>query len=911
MGMLDNLSPLWIENQYEVWKKEPEKLSEAWRAFFTGFELGGERPAPASAALGTDEALKHSAVQSLIYRYRDIGHLLACTDPLSLCRIEHPLLSLSAFGLDNSDLDKTFHTRRFMRQSATLKEIVQLLRNTYCGSVGVEFMHIQDPEERQWLIDRMEPGGNKGVFRPEQRLMLLKKLKEAALFERQLQKKFPGQTRFSLEGGDVLIPLLDAAVAKAASLGISDIVFGMPHRGRLNVLANIFGMPYENLFAEFADNAEYGVVGEGDVKYHKGFSVDLPLPDDRSIHLTLTSNPSHLEAIDPVVEGKCRARQDRLGEEGEARVLPLLIHGDAAFSGQGVVAETLNLSQLAGYRAGGTLHIVLNNQVGFTTGAEDARSTHYATDVAKMVRAPVFHVYGDDAEAVVHVTQLALSYRDRYRKDVVVEVICYRRHGHNEGDEPYFTQPLMYEQIKLRPQLHALYEMELLGDGFDEEELKGIEAEVSRRIDQAGERIAAPVESAFLARWSGLKPGTAKAPVQSAVALASVMELSERLAAIPDGFTPHPKVASVLQKRREEEFVVDRELLVPEHELVMPWSHDGEVERRYRRAMSTALLLSLLLSIVVRLVTLPEPVRPVIVEVPERLAMMVRKEHKKPEPVKPKEAKKDEKKEAKPEEKKGEKVAEKKEEKKQAVAQEKPAQERPKAAAVEQTAAPRRSQNTGVLAFKESFKDLIDETPVPKLGAEARLSSPNHASGQAFASRSLVTAPGGGGGGAGYAAVSRNVGNGGSGGIGTAAVSRSVGGGGKDRLGRGDAGLAQVKSGIPGSGGAKEGRPLSSGARPARTDEEIQILFDRYKSALYRIYNMELRKDPTLRGKMVLRLAIEPSGVVSACGVESTNIDAAAFCDQIVDRVRKFNFGPKEGVPKTTILYPIDFLPSR
>ena len=551
MGMLDNLSPLWIENQYEVWKKEPEKLSEAWRAFFTGFELGGERPAPASAALGTDEALKHSAVQSLIYRYRDIGHLLACTDPLSLCRIEHPLLSLSAFGLDNSDLDKTFHTRRFMRQSATLKEIVQLLRNTYCGSVGVEFMHIQDPEERQWLIDRMEPGGNKGVFRPEQRLMLLKKLKEAALFERQLQKKFPGQTRFSLEGGDVLIPLLDAAVAKAASLGISDIVFGMPHRGRLNVLANIFGMPYENLFAEFADNAEYGVVGEGDVKYHKGFSVDLPLPDDRSIHLTLTSNPSHLEAIDPVVEGKCRARQDRLGEEGEARVLPLLIHGDAAFSGQGVVAETLNLSQLAGYRAGGTLHIVLNNQVGFTTGAEDARSTHYATDVAKMVRAPVFHVYGDDAEAVVHVTQLALSYRDRYRKDVVVEVICYRRHGHNEGDEPYFTQPLMYEQIKLRPQLHALYEMELLGDGFDEEELKGIEAEVSRRIDQAGERIAAPVESAFLARWSGLKPGTAKAPVQSAVALASVMELSERLAAIPDGFTPHPKVAGVLQKRRE------------------------------------------------------------------------------------------------------------------------------------------------------------------------------------------------------------------------------------------------------------------------------------------------------------------------------------------------------------------------
>jgi len=368
-------------------------------------------------------------------------------------------------------------------------------------------------------------------------------------------------------------------------------------------------------------------------------------------------------------------------------------------------------------------------------------------------------------------------------------------------------------------------------------------------------------------------------------------------------------------ERREEEFVVERELSeIPDRESVMPWSHDGEVERRYRRAMSTAMLLSLLLTIVVRMVTLPPPVHPVIVEVPERLAMMVRKEVKKPEPVKPKEEKKEEKKEAKTEEKKAEKAAEKKEEKKHAVAQEKPAPDRPRPAAVEQTAAPKKSQNTGVLAFKESFKDLLDETPVPKLGAEARLSSlANNAAGQAQGSRSLVTIAGGAGGAGGYAAVSRNVGNGGSGGIGSAAVSRRVGGGGgKDgRLGRGDAGFAQVKSGISGPGGAKEGRPLSSSARPARTDEEIQILFDRYKAALYRIYNTQLRKDPTLRGKMVLRIAIEPSGAVSACAVESTNMNATEFCDQIVERVRKFNFGPKDGVPRTTILYPIDFLPSR
>ena len=552
MGLLDNVSPLWIENQFTLWKREPEHLSDEWCAFFAGFELGSSAEgAPGSGPLPPEDALKQSAVQSLIYRYRDIGHLLACTDPLSPCKMEHPLLALSAFGLGTSDLERTFHTRRFMKQSATLKEIVQVLRSTYCGSTGVEFMHIQDPDERQWLIDRMEPSCNRGNFSREERLTILRKLKEAAFFERQLQKKFPGQTRFSLEGGEVLIPLLDAVVRKAAALGVSDVVLGMPHRGRLNVLVNIFGMPHEHMFAEFADNVEYGVVGEGDVKYHKGVSADLTLPGDGAIHLTLTANPSHLEAIDPVVEGKCRARQDRLGEEGEAKVLPLLIHGDAAFAGQGVVAETLNLSQLAGYRTGGTLHIVLNNQIGFTTAPADARSSLYATDVAKMVRAPVFHVYGDDPEAVLHAGELALAYRDKFRKDVVVEVICYRRHGHNEGDEPYFTQPLMYERIKLRPQLHALYQAELLSEDFSEAELKAVEAEVLAEGGRATGRGAVPEESAFLARWSGMKPGLTRNPVASSVAAATLQELSERLSIIPNGFTPHPKVAALLARRRE------------------------------------------------------------------------------------------------------------------------------------------------------------------------------------------------------------------------------------------------------------------------------------------------------------------------------------------------------------------------
>jgi len=552
MGLLDNVSPLWIENQFNLWKQEPETLSEEWRAFFAGFELGGAREkVPGGEELPTGDALKHSAVQSLIYRYRDIGHLLACTDPLSPCKMDHPLLALSAFDLDLSDLDKTFFTRRFMKQTVTLREIVQVLRSTYCGSTGVEFMHIQDPEERQWLIDRMEPSCNRGDFSREDRLTILRKLKQAAFFERQLQKKYPGQTRFSVEGGDVLIPLLDAAVRKSAGLGVTDIVLGMPHRGRLNVLVNIFGMPHENMFAEFSDNAEYGVVGEGDVKYHKGFSADLTLPDGHAIHLSLAANPSHLEAINPVVEGKSRARQDRMGEEGKTRVLPILIHGDAAFAGQGLVAETLNLSQLDGYRTGGTLHIVVNNQIGFTTAPKDARSSLYATDVAKMVRVPVFHVYGDDPEAVLHATELALAYRDAYRKDVVVEVICYRRYGHNEGDEPYFTQPLMYEQIKLRPQLHSIYQAELTGEGFDEVELKKIEDEVLAEIQGAGEKTPVPMESAFLAHWSGFKPGTSKEPVTTAVPSATLQELSAKLTVLPEGFNPHPKVLALLNKRRE------------------------------------------------------------------------------------------------------------------------------------------------------------------------------------------------------------------------------------------------------------------------------------------------------------------------------------------------------------------------
>jgi 2-oxoglutarate dehydrogenase E1 component len=543
---LPNVSPEWLESQYLLWKESPEVLGPEWQAFFQGFELAGRDEGGTSA-----QALKQSAVQSLIYRYRNIGHLMACTDPLTSCREVHPLLDLPAVNLTSADLERTYHTRRFFKKSATLNEILEVLHSTYCGSIGVEFMHIQDPGERQWLIDRMEPVGNRPAFSRKEKLRILRKLQEAALFETFLQRKFVGQKRFSLEGGEVLIPLLDFVVQKAASLGTHDLVLGMSHRGRLNVLVNICGKPLENLFAEFEDNIEHQVVGEGDVKYHRGFSADLKTADGASIHVTLASNPSHLESVDPVVEGKCRARQEAYGEGGVERVLPVLMHGDAAFSGQGIVAEVLNLSQLEGFSTGGTLHIVLNNQIGFTTLPENARSTLYATDVAKMLMVPIFHVHGDDPEAVVHVAGLALDYRKTFGCDVILEILCYRRQGHSEGDEPYFTQPLMYEKIKDHPPVHEIYADRLRSEGVTGEEIEAMAASIERRLEEAAEQPAHPEEKGFHGRWSGIEREYRHPEVETAVSRGILLDLGCTITSIPENFHPHPKIDKLMQRRRE------------------------------------------------------------------------------------------------------------------------------------------------------------------------------------------------------------------------------------------------------------------------------------------------------------------------------------------------------------------------
>ncbi len=547
MSIASNVSPQWLEEQYRLWKTEPSQVSSDWQAFFEGFDLARQTPSTDS-----NLAAKNSAVDSLIYRYRDLGHLQAKTDPLTPEQPNHTQLNLAAFGLDEEDLEKTFYPLRFPQQSATLQEIIELLEETYCGKIGVEFMHIQDPKKREWLKQRMEQSRNRSQLERDEQLHILGKLQQASLFESFLHRKFLGQKRFSLEGGEVIIPLLDCLLSHAAEKGVSDMIMGMAHRGRLNVLANIFNKPLENMFAEFQDNLELAFVGDGDVKYHKGYSTDLALPSGHNIHVSLAANPSHLEAVDPVVIGKSRARNINYGPGGKKRVLPVLIHGDAAFAGQGLVPEVLNLSQLDGYQSGGTFHLVLNNQIGFTTAPAHARSTLYATDVAKMLMVPIFHINGEDPEAAVYATKLALEYRQEFGEDVVVEVICYRRHGHNEGDEPFFTQPLMYDKIRKRPPLHEIYAKELIASGLEEQVVKTRAEEVNTRLEEALQGEPKPqTDVGFQAKWTGVKREYTREEPETKVSAETLKTLVNRMASLPEHLNAHPKISRLI-KRREE-----------------------------------------------------------------------------------------------------------------------------------------------------------------------------------------------------------------------------------------------------------------------------------------------------------------------------------------------------------------------
>ncbi|HEY4898177.1 MAG TPA: multifunctional oxoglutarate decarboxylase/oxoglutarate dehydrogenase thiamine pyrophosphate-binding subunit/dihydrolipoyllysine-residue succinyltransferase subunit, partial [Candidatus Nanopelagicaceae bacterium] len=497
-----------------------------------------------------DQVNKTARVQQLINSYRTFGHLMADTDPLRYRQRSHPDLDVVTHGLSLWDLDREFTTGGFGGKSfMKLRRILGILRDSYCRTIGVEYMYMENPVERKWMQGHVEVGSQRTPR--EEQLRILRKLNSAEAFESFLQTKYVGQKRFSLEGGESLIPLLDAILDSSAKSGLEEVCIGMPHRGRLNVLANIGGKSYGQIFQEFEGHYAYNEVqGTGDVKYHLGTKGVFTSDSGESTNIYLAANPSHLEAVNPVLEGIVRAKQDINGVPGSYSVLPILIHGDAAFAGQGVVSETLNLSLLKGYRTGGTIHIVVNNQVGFTTSPHAARSSTYSTDIAKMIQAPVFHVNGDDPESVVRVARLAFEYRQEFHKDVVIDMVCYRRRGHNEGDEPSFTQPMMYKLIDAKRSTRKLYTEALIGRGditVDEAE------EVLRDYQAQLDAVYASVHNVEPIAISLATVPEVSLPesVNTGVDEATLRKIAATQIATPVGFVVHPRLAPQLAKRTE------------------------------------------------------------------------------------------------------------------------------------------------------------------------------------------------------------------------------------------------------------------------------------------------------------------------------------------------------------------------
>ncbi len=499
-----------------------------------------------------DEISKQARILELIHAYRVRGHIMADTDPLEYQQRSHPDLEVESHGLTLWDLDREFATgsfggsgRRFMK----LRNILGILRDSYCRTVGIEYMHIQDPEQRRWIQERVEQPHVKPPR--EEQLRILLKLNQAEAFETFLQTKFVGQKRFSLEGGETTIPLIDEICEAAAEDNLDEVTIGMAHRGRLNVLANIVGKSYSQIFREFEGNIDPRTVqGSGDVKYHLGAEGEFTAGTGHNIKVSVAANPSHLEAVNPVVEGIARAKQDMLNRGAEFPVLPLLVHGDAAFAGQGVVAETLNLSQLRGYRTGGTIHVVVNNQVGFTTSPAASRSSLYCTDVARMVQAPIFHVNGDDPEACIRVARLAFEYRQAFKKDVVIDLVCYRRRGHNEGDDPSYTQPLMYDLIEQKRSVRKLYTESLIGRGDitveeAEQVLRDYQQQLERVFTEVREATNAPDDWTTVPDYPEKSSGTAT----TAISKETLKRIADAHVNAPDGFVVHPKVLPQLQRR--------------------------------------------------------------------------------------------------------------------------------------------------------------------------------------------------------------------------------------------------------------------------------------------------------------------------------------------------------------------------
>ena len=517
---------------------------------FTALRIPYEpiRWAPDFAVTKDEEIDKTARVQQLIHAYRTWGHLMADIDPLVYMQRNHPDLDVRTHGLTLWDLDREFATGGFGGKTfLPLRKILGILRDAYCRSVGIEYMHISSPTERKWVQEKVE--GVSGIPAREEQLRILRTLNSAEAFESFLQTKFVGQKRFSLEGGESVIPLTDAIVSAAAESGLDEVCIGMPHRGRLNMLANIAGKSVGQIFQEFQGHyAENQVHGSGDVKYHLGTEGIFTAESGATTKIYLAANPSHLEAVNPVLEGIVRAKQDRLNTKGSYTVLPILLHGDASFAGQGVNAEVLQLSQLPGYRTGGTIHIVVNNQVGFTTSPHSSRTSRYSTDVAKLIEAPVFHVNGDDPEACVRVARLAFEYRQEFNKDVVIDMVCYRRRGHNEGDEPSFTQPLMYKLIDAKRTTRTLYTDALVGRGdITPAEADEIARDYQAQLEEVFASVANYEEHNDPNFVVPIVPNAEDVPTFISEQL--IREIAATQTAIPEGFNVHPKLLPQLQRR--------------------------------------------------------------------------------------------------------------------------------------------------------------------------------------------------------------------------------------------------------------------------------------------------------------------------------------------------------------------------
>lgn len=570
----------YVEELFETYLRDPNEVPEEWRSYFDQLPRVDEttsvdtphkpireqfllisknqnRLRPASqSAVSSDFERKQVKVLQLINAYRGRGHQHAKLDPLGLMEREIvPDLDLSFHGLSQADLDSQFQTGSLFigQEEATLKEIVDALELTYCGTVGSEYMHIVNTAEQRWFQQRLESVRAHPKFGDEVKLHLLERLTAGEGLEKYLGSRYPGVKRFGLEGGESLIPLMDELIQRSGTYGAKEIVIGMAHRGRLNTLINTLGKKTSDLFDEFDGKVEFH--SHGDVKYHQGFSSNV-MTSGGEVHLALAFNPSHLEIVSPVVEGSVRARQDRRNDPNGDKVVPVLIHGDSAFAGQGVVMETFQLSQTRAYKTGGTIHIVINNQVGFTTSRrDDNRSTEYCTDVAKIVEAPILHVNGDDPEAVLFVTQLAVDYRNEFNKDVVIDLVCYRRRGHNEADEPSGTQPLMYAQIKKQKTTRDLYAAKLIGEGvLSQDKSKELEEEYRTALDNglhvAKSLVKEPNESLFV-DWSPYLGHEWTAKSDTSFDLKRLQELALKQLEVPEGFSVQRQVSKILEDRRK------------------------------------------------------------------------------------------------------------------------------------------------------------------------------------------------------------------------------------------------------------------------------------------------------------------------------------------------------------------------